>query len=371
MARRDYYDVLGVTRGAGQEEIKQAYRKLALRNHPDKNPGDQAAEQRFKEASEAYAVLGDAKKRERYDQFGHVEDQSGAGGFDFNFEGFGDVFGDLFSDFFGSQTRGTRRSGSRGHDLQYQMLIEFEQAAFGHTTEINIPRMEACPRCGGLGARSAKDIEVCQSCSGSGQQRIQQGLFSVAITCRRCDGQGRIIRNPCEECHGMRRTRRTHKLRVTIPAGVHSGSRIKLSGEGEQGAGGGLSGDLYIFIKVQPHPFFERRDDDLFCQVPIKITQAALGDEIIVPTLDGKIELKIPAGTQPGKRFRLRNRGVPHVNGGGRGDLYVETNVEIPTNLTTEQRDLLQQFAQIEPENRKHYPLINRFIGRLKDLFGQ
>ncbi|HUJ73485.1 MAG TPA: molecular chaperone DnaJ [bacterium] len=376
MATRDYYEILGVPRTASDEELKKAYRQLALKFHPDRNPNNKESEAKFKEASEAYAVLSDKTKRAQYDQFGHVEGNGGMGGagFDFNASGFGDIFGDIFQDFFGGgASRGRGRGGAmRGQDLQYNMEISFEQAAFGHSTEINIPRMETCDTCGGLGAKSAKDIEVCPACHGTGQMRIQQGFFSVATTCSTCRGAGKHVRNPCARCHGEGRVRRTHKLRVTIPAGVDSGARLKLSGEGEHGVNGGPAGDLYIAINVQPHPFFQREDSDILCEVPVSFVQAALGAEIEVPTLEGKVELKVPPGTQSQRMFRLRGKGLAHLRGMGRGDQFVRVIVEIPSNLSEKQRELLREFARMETDadQRKHYPLKDKFVQKVKELFG-
>jgi molecular chaperone DnaJ len=380
LADRDYYKTLGVERSADEEALKKAYRKLALKYHPDRNPGDKEAEQKFKDASEAYAVLSDKSKRAQYDQFGHVEGMGEGGGFDFNsfggFGGFGDVFGDIFSDFFGSQTRaGPRgRQVRRGSDLQYNMEITFDQAAFGFSTEVTIPRMETCGTCGGIGARSSRDVDTCNVCQGSGQQRIQQGFFSVATTCSRCQGSGRIIKEFCQTCHGDGRVRRQHRLKVNIPSGVDTGARLKLSGEGEGGMNGGPPGDLYIAITVRPHPFFYREHDDVYCEMPISFVKAALGTEITVPTLDGKVELKIPPGTQTGRQFRLKGRGVQHIRAGGRGNQYVRVVVEIPTNLSKRQKELLEEFATLEKESngrgQGNYPRISTFLERFKEWFG-
>jgi molecular chaperone DnaJ len=361
-----------VARTASDEEIKKAYRQMALKFHPDRNPNNKESESKFKEASEAYAVLSDKMKRAQFDQFGHMESNGGAGqGQDFG--GFGDIFGDIFSDFFGAGRARGRGGAGRGSDLQYNMEITFEQAAFGFSTEINIPRLETCDTCGGLGAKSSKDVEVCGHCHGTGQMRVSQGFFSVATTCTACRGAGRIIRNACAKCHGEGRIRKTHKLRVNIPAGVDTGARLKLSNEGEHGAGGGPSGDLFIAISVQPHPFFQRQDYDIACNVPITFVQAALGAEIKVPTLEGKVELKVPPGTQGGRQFRLRGKGIAHVRGSGRGDQYITVIVEIPSNLNDRQKDLLRQFAALEgseAEQRKHYPLMDKFVQTIRGLFG-
>jgi len=377
LAKRDLYEILGVSRSASEEELKKAYRKLALKFHPDRNPGDKESEHQFKEISSAYGILSDKAKRAQYDQFGHVGEGMEGGGFgsQTGFGGFGDVFGDIFSDFFGASGKpGGRARGMRGSDLQYNLEISFEQAAFGVTTEVNIPRMEECHLCSGSGARSSKDVEICQVCNGTGQQRIQQGFFSVSTTCGKCGGQGRVIKHPCSKCNGAGRLRNFRKLKVTIPAGVDAGSRLKLSGEGEAGMGGGPSGDLYIAIEVRPHPFFRREEFDIFCEVPITFAQAALGSDIVVPTLEGKVELKIPSGSQSGRHFRLRGKGIPHMRGSGRGDQYVQVNVETPSNLTARQKELLKEFAREELKNisanQDNYPLMRKFVTRLKEMFG-
>lgn len=377
MATKDYYELLGVARDAGEEEIKKAYRKLAMKHHPDRNPGDKEAEQKFKDSTEAYAVLSDKQKRAQYDQYGRVEGMGEPGqGFDFgNFGGFGDIFGDIFSEFFGQTGRaggGGRRGPQRGSDLQYNMEISFEQAAFGYQTEVDIPRLETCGQCGGLGAKSARDVEVCPQCQGSGQQRMQQGFFTVATTCSRCRGEGRVIKNACPQCHGAGRVRQHHKLRVNIPAGVDTGARLKLTGEGEDGLNGGRKGDLYIGLSVKPHPFFHREGNDVYCEVPISMTMAALGGETKVPTLDGRVELKIPAGTQNLRNFRLRGKGIPSLRGSGRGDQYCRVLVEVPTQLSSRQRELLEEFERLEggKNGRSHYPLIDKFAQKIRELFG-
>ena len=321
MPKRDYYDVLGVSKSSSSDEIKKAYRKIAMKFHPDKNPGDKNAEDKFKEASEAFEVLSNKEKRQRYDQFGHNAEGlgEGFGGFSQG-NGFGDVFGDIFGEFFGgSSERGSSR-GERGSDLQYNLSISFEEAAFGSSKELDIPRMETCPKCGGLGAKSRDDIEICSRCQGTGQQRIQQGFFSVATTCSACNGRGKTIRNFCSKCNGNTRIRQVKKIRVNIPAGVDNGSRIKLTGEGEHGSSGGQNGDLYIVLKLENHPVFEREESDLFCEVPVSFSQAALGSDIEVPTLEGKARLKIPSGTQSHKIFRLRNKGIARLRSNSRGD---------------------------------------------------
>jgi molecular chaperone DnaJ len=368
LAKRDYYDVLGVSKTASGDELKKAYRKVAMQHHPDRNPGNQEAEDKFKEASEAFGVLSDKEKRARYDQFGHAAEGMGEGfsGFGDGGSGFSDIFGDIFGEFFGGTGSGGGR-GERGADLQYNLNISFEEAAFGSSKEIDVPRMETCDTCGGLGARSERDVEVCQSCGGSGQQRIQQGFFSVATTCSRCGGRGKTIRHPCNKCGGRTRISKTKRLRINIPAGVDTGSRIKLTGEGEHGSQGGPAGDLYVALRVQNHPIFEREDSDLFCEVPVSFAQATLGTELGVPTLDGQALLKIPAGSQTHKIFRMRNQGIVQLRGGGRGDLHIRIVVETPTNLTTRQKELLEEFDALSSE--EHHPLREKFFKGLRDLF--
>ena len=373
MAKRDYYEVLGVTKSASDDDLKKAYRKVALKYHPDRNPGDKKAEERFKEATEAYEVLSNAEKRVRYDRFGHAGVGQGSEGMGDPFSGFGsgglgDVFDDIFGQFFGGSSRsGVSRRAQRGADLQYNLEITFEQAAFGHSAELDIPRLETCGQCGGLGARSAKDIEICGVCQGTGQQNIQQGFFSVATTCNRCHGEGKIISRPCLTCQGSTRVKKTKSLRINIPAGVDNGSRIKLSGEGEQGPQGGPAGDLHVVLQVQDHPIFERADSDLYCEVPISFSKAALGTEIEVPTLEGAARLKIPPGSQTHRVFRLRNKGIVHLRTNKRGDLHVRIVVETPTNLTSRQRDLLEEFEKIS--NEQSHPLHSKFVDKIKELF--
>ncbi len=368
MGKRDYYEVLGISRSASQDEIKKAYRKLALKHHPDRNPDDKSAEEAFKEASEAYEVLSDVQRKAQYDQFGHVSDNFGGGGGNpFQGSGFGDIFGDVFSEFFGgSSRRGGASRGQPGADLTYNMDLTFEQAAFGYSTELVIPRMELCDSCGGSGAKSSKDIEVCPVCNGTGQQRIQQGFFSVSTTCSQCRGNGKIIRNPCPRCNGRGRTNVKKKLKVNIPAGIDTGARVKLSGEGEAGTNGGRRGNLYLIINVLEHPIFERDGYDIFCRVPISITQASLGTELEVPTLEGKAKITVPAGTQNDKVFRLKQKGIPKLQRSGKGDLYVRIVVEVPTNLSKKQKELLQEFADISKEDCT--PMKKSFMEKIKDF---
>ncbi|MDH5559546.1 MAG: molecular chaperone DnaJ [Deltaproteobacteria bacterium] len=367
MAKRDYYEILGVSKSSTPDEIKKTYRKLALKYHPDRNPGDKKAEESFKEISEAYEILSDPQRKAQYDQYGHVSDQfRGGGGNPFDGSGFGDMFGDVFGEFFGGPRRQRGSRGEPGADLSYNMDMTFEQAAFGYSTELVIPRMETCDSCHGSGARTSKDIEPCRVCGGTGQQRIQQGFFSVATTCSSCRGTGKIIRTPCAKCHGRGRVNVRKKLKVNIPAGVDTGARVKLSGEGESGINGGPSGDLYLMINVLDHPIFERDAYDVYCRVPISITQASLGSELEVPTLEGRARLAIPAGTQNDRIFRLKNKGISRIHGGGKGDLFVRIVVEIPTNLNRKQKELLEEFGAISEEDST--PMKKTFMAMLKDF---
>jgi len=376
VSKPDYYETLGVSKTATKEELKKAYRKLAQQCHPDKNPDDKKAEDQFKMVSEAYEVLSDAERRAQYDRFGHSGANMGAGGGGGNpFEGaggFGDIFGDVFSEFFGSSgggggsRRGGASRGERGSDLSYNMELSFEQAAFGYSTELVIPRLEECGQCSGSGAKTSKDVEVCSVCAGSGTQRIQQGFFSVATSCSNCRGTGKIIRTPCATCHGRGRVNARKKLKVSIPPGVDTGARVKLTGEGEAGVGGGPRGDLYLIIRVTDHPIFEREGYDISCHVPISITQAALGSDIEVPTLSGRAKLTIKAGTQNQQVFRLKNKGIQRLQRPDRGDLYVRIIVEVPTNLNKEQKKALEQFAAISGENTT--PMKQGFMDKLKDI---
>jgi molecular chaperone DnaJ len=354
VSKRDYYEVLGVAREANDQEVKSAYRKLALKHHPDRNPGDKGAEEKFKEAAEAYAVLADADKRAAYDRFGHagVSSAAGAGGFDPTiFADFGDIFGGLrdifgFGDIFG----GGRRGGpQRGSDLRYDMEIGFEESARGVETNIQIPRQEQCETCRGSGAAPGSSPSVCPHCNGRGQIRYQQGFFTVAQTCRQCGGAGRVITKPCPDCRGNGVVARQRKLTVKIPAGIASGQRLRLHAEGEAGSAGGPPGDLYVVVHVQDSAVFQRDGDDLFCRVPITFPIAALGGEVQVPTLDGDEALSVPAGTESGHVFKLRAKGMPSVTGRGHGDLHVAVDVVTPRKLTRDQRQLLEQLAKTMP----------------------
>ncbi|MEA2463545.1 MAG: molecular chaperone DnaJ [Acidobacteriota bacterium] len=350
--KRDYYEVLGVTRTSSVDEIKKAYRKLAVKYHPDKNPGDAEAEEKFKEAAEAYGVLSDEEKRGRYDRYGH-QGMSGMGGFDPNqFADFGDILGDLFGfgDFFG--TRGGRKGtrAARGNDLRYDLQLDFMDAVFGKEISLNVPRQITCTTCSGNGAKPGTQPVTCTGCAGRGQIRYSQGFFAVARTCPQCGGAGKVIKEPCATCGGAGRLREEKKISVKIPAGVDDGSRLRVAGEGESGFNGGPSGDLYVFISVKEHPKFQRREYDIHAEQAISFTQAALGGDATVETIDGTDELKIPGGTQPNQVFRLRGKGVPFLDGTGRGDHYVHTVVRIPTSINDEQRELLERLATIEGE---------------------
>ena len=363
MIKRDYYEVLGVSRGAGDEEIKKAYRKLALKFHPDKNPDDRhTAEERFKELVEAYQVICDPDRRSLYDRFGHAAFESGGpgAGFDFN-AGFEDIIGDLFGDFFG----GGRGRARRGQDLRYDLEITFEEAAFGCDKTIVVPRLGACDTCGGSGAKPGTRPQTCNQCRGTGQLRFQQGFFSIAKTCGHCNGSGRVVATPCATCGGGGAQRREHRLNVRIPPGVESGSRLRLRGEGEPGSGGS-SGDLFVVLRVREHPFFVRDGADVVCDVPVSFAQAALGTEVDVPTLEGTMKLKIPAGTQSGQLFKLRGKGVPDLNGYGRGDEIVRLLVETPRKLSAQQRKLLEEFARISGE--EVHPLSKSFLEKVRAL---
>jgi molecular chaperone DnaJ len=373
VTKRDYYEVLGVGKDAGDQEIKSAYRKLALKYHPDRNPDDASAEDRFKEASEAYSVLSDGQKRAAYDRFGHagLQGAAGAGGFNPDaFSDFSDILGDLFGfgDLFGGGRGGRRRTrAQRGEDVRYDLEISFEEAVFGLPVEIQVPRMEPCDRCQGGGSEPGSGPTTCPTCHGRGEVIYQQSFLSIRRTCSTCGGSGQIIRNPCGECRGQGYKQAQRKLKVNIPAGVDDGTRLRLSQEGQPGANGGPPGDLYVFIKVREHAFFERREQDLHCTIPVNIAQAALGCEIEVPTLEGPHKLKIPEGSQNGAQFRLRNKGVPVLNGGGRGDLFVHLDVRIPTRLTREQRKVLEQLRETLPVDNA--PAEKGLFEKVKDYF--
>lgn len=363
--KRDYYELLGIVRSAGEDEVKKAYRKLALQYHPDRNPGDKQSEERFKEVSEAYQVLSDPQKRAQYDKFGHAAFGDNGPGFDFN-SGFEDIFGDIFGEFFGG-AGARRRSESRGEDLRYNLTLSFEEAVSGVEKKIKIPRHGPCDTCRGTGAKAGTSLQTCPSCRGRGQVSFQQGFFSVSRSCSQCHGQGTFISDPCTSCGGAGRVRKMHTLSVKIPAGVDNGSRLKLRGEGETAPARGIPGDLYVVIQVEPHPIFTRENLDILCDVPISFVQAALGAEIDVPTLDGKIKMKIPSGTQSGKVFRIKGKGVKDVHGYEQGDQHVLVLVETPTHLTARQKELLKEFAALGGEDIN--PLSKGFFDKVKQLF--
>ncbi len=347
--KRDYYEVLGVNRKASEEELKASYRKLALLYHPDRNPGNKEAEEKFKEAAEAYEVLRDPQKRQIYDQFGHqgLEGSgfSGFGGFDDIFSSFSDIF----EDFFGFSTRKRSRNRvQRGADLRYDLKLSFMEAAFGSETEINVEKMGRCPSCEGNGCERGTYPETCSYCNGSGQATRSQGFFTVSTTCPSCQGRGQTIATPCPECKGIGQVIVKKKVAVKIPAGVDNGSRLRLTGEGEAGVYGGPPGDLYVFIQVEPHEFFSRNNSDVICQIEISFIQAALGDKIKVPTLNGKKTFEIPKGTQPGDIFRLQGEGIPSLRSRKRGDQIIQVIIKTPTNLSKQQVDLLKEFEKLE-----------------------
>jgi molecular chaperone DnaJ len=374
MSKKDYYEILGVGRNATEQELKSAYKRLAIRYHPDKNPGDAAAEETFKEVAEAYGVLSNAEQRARYDRFGHagVSNSAGAGGANWGAQGFGgieDILGDLFGfgDAFGGRAGGGRRStGQRGADLRYDLEITLEEASEGMTAQLRIPRLETCETCTGTGAKAGTQPETCATCSGAGQVRYQQGFFSVARTCGACRGTGRMIKNPCETCKGAGRVERERQMEVKVPAGVETGSRLRITGEGEGGAQGGGAGDLYVVIHVKEHEQFERQGSNLYAAVPVTFAQAALGSEIMVNTLRGEQPLKIPAGTQTGTVFRLKGHGMPVLGGRGHGDMFVSVALRTPTTLTREQRRLLEELSKIEDRDLEDKGLIDR----VRDIFG-
>jgi molecular chaperone DnaJ len=371
--KRDYYEVLAVSRTANDQEIKSAYRKLAMQYHPDRNPDNPEAEEKFKECSEAYAILADAEKRARYDRFGHaaVSGNWGAGGgFDASvFTDFQDIFGDIFGfgDMFGQ--RGGRRSrAQRGGDLREDLTLEFEEAVFGTTKQVQIRRMEECEQCKGSGVAPGKAPINCTTCQGAGQMRYQQGFFSISRTCSTCQGSGKLIADPCSKCKGHGRIARDRSVTVKVPPGVDEGARILYSGEGEAGSSGGPSGDLYVVLHVKQHDFFDRDGKDLYCVVPISFAQAAMGTEIRVPTLEGEHTLRVPEGTQTGRTFKVKNKGVPVLNGHGRGDLYVEAQVHTPKKLNQRQRELLQELESTTTIENK--PVSRTLLSKVKEIFG-
>jgi molecular chaperone DnaJ len=375
MSKRDYYKVLDVPKTATEVDIKKAYRRLAMKYHPDRNPNDKDAEERFKEAKEACEVLTDAQKRAAYDQYGHagVEAASRGGGRS-GFAGgdaFSDIFGDVFGDIFGGARRGDGRSQQfRGADLRFELELDLDQAVFGHTAEVEGPRLSECETCHGSGAAKGSTAAACDTCGGSGQIRISQGFFQLQQTCPRCRGNGTIIKNPCDTCLGQGRVRRSRKLSVKVPAGVDSGDRIRLSGEGEAGRNGGPPGDLYVEVSVREHAIFEREGEHLSCEVPVSFATAALGGTVEVPTLDGDVTLKVPAETQSGRVFRLRDKGVKPVRGGSRGDLFCRVVVETPVHLSPEQRELIRKLEEtLKQDSTRHAPREQGFFEGVKRFF--
>jgi molecular chaperone DnaJ len=375
MAKRDYYEVLGLAKNASEEDIKKAYRKLAMKFHPDRNSGKDS-EDKFKEVKEAYEMLSEPAKREAYDRFGHAGVDPNAGGFGGGQGGFGngggfsDVFGDIFGDIFGNQPggRGQRSNVYRGGDLRYAMDITLEQAAHGFETEIRVPSWEGCTTCGGSGAKPGTKPQTCRTCSGQGAVRVQQGFFSIQQTCPTCHGSGKVVPDPCTACDGVGRLKRNKTLQVKIPAGIDDGMRIRSSGNGEPGINGGPPGDLYVEIHIKEHAVFQRDADDLHCQVPVRVTTAALGGTVKVPTLDGSVEIELPEGTQHGKTFRLRGKGIKGVRSSYPGDMYAHVSIETPVRLTDQQKQLLQELDQSLNDER-HSPQTRSWRDKVKEFF--
>ncbi|WP_137174625.1 molecular chaperone DnaJ [Massilia sp. HP4] len=376
MAKRDFYEILGVAKGASEDEIKKSYRKLAMKYHPDRNPDNKEAEEKFKEVKEAYEMLTNPEKREAYDRYGHagVDPNSGmGGGFGGGAGGFGDAFGDIFGDIFGGG-RGGRGGGGpqvyRGADLRYNLEITLEQAAHGFDTTIRVPSWDKCDTCHGSGAKAGTQPVTCTTCAGHGQVRMQQGFFSIQQTCPKCHGSGKIIPEPCAACGGAGRIKRNKTLEVKIPAGIDNGMRIRSSGNGEPGTNGGPPGDLYVEIHIKQHAVFQREGDDLHCEMPISFSKAALGGEIEVPTLTGKVSFTVPEGTQTGKTFRLKGKGIKNVRSGYTGDLFCHVAVETPVKLTDKQKDLLREFERLTTEGgSKHSPQSKGWMDKVKDFF--
>ncbi len=384
MAKRDYYEILGISRNASSEDIKKAYRRLAVKYHPDKNrDNSKEAEEKFKEVSEAYKILSDTEKRKIYDQYGHAGLQAdlgtGGGGFtgsDFDpFTVFNEFFGQrsssgggggIFDNLFGG--RASSREGQAGSDLRYRLEVTFKEAAFGTEKDIQVPRYETCSNCRGSGVKPGSSPQTCSTCGGAGSVAVSQGFFSMSRTCTQCHGRGTIIKNPCRECRGSGRLRRTRRVKVKIPAGIDNGSHLRLTGQGEAGLRGGPTGDLYIAIEVRPHSIFKREGDTVICEIPITFTQAALGGEIRVPTLNGRAKLKIPPGTQTNKIFRLRKMGIPHLHSAGRGDQWVKIVVETPVSLSAEQKQLLKKFEEVGRGNGQ--PKARDFFNKVRQIFG-
>lgn len=374
MAKSDYYEILGVAQGVSDSDLKRAYRKQAMRYHPDRNPGDAEAEAKFKEVNEAYEVLKDPQKRAAYDQYGHQAfEQGGMGGGGFDFSSFADVFDDLFGDFVNGGGGGggsRRRGGNRGADLRYNLTITLDEAFAGKKAQIKVPTSVTCDSCGGSGSRGGAEPSNCSTCRGAGRVRSQQGFFTVERTCPTCQGAGRIISDPCDDCSGAGRVHREKSLAVTIPQGVEDGTRIRLSGEGEAGLRGGQPGDLYIFVSVAPHRLFRREGANIYCRVPIPMTRAALGGDIEVPTIENRrVRVQVPEGTQSGKQIRLRGRGMTELHGHARGDMFVELVVETPVNLTKRQIELLREFERGGEGKDDQHPESHGFFSRVRELW--
>ena len=372
MSKQDYYELLGVQKNASEAELKKAYRKLAMKYHPDRNQGNTESEAKFKEINEAYEVLSDSSKRAVYDQFGHAGLNQGAGGAGghggADFGDFGDVFGDIFENFFGGRGQGAQRGPSRGADLRYDLKIKFREAAFGIEKKIKIPRMESCDKCHGSGTKEGTSASTCPLCNGSGQVRQSQGFFSISRTCHQCHGRGQIIKNPCTDCGGLGKVKKSRQISVKIPPGVDNGSRLKVTGGGEAGDIGGHSGDLYVVLFVEPDDYFERHGSDLYCEVPISFATAALGAEIDVETLEAQVKMKIPPGTQTHTVFRLKGKGFPHLHRPGKGDQHVRVVLTTPTKLTDKQRNLLKQLAELSGEDTSS--MGKKFLQKFKDAIG-
>lgn len=363
MAKRDYYDILGVKRNSSQEEIKKAYKRLAFEYHPDRNPGNPTAEERFKNINEAYQVLSNPDKRAQYDSFGHISGEGFFSDVDFS-RNFNDLFGNLFDEVFNV---GRRRRPERGMDLKYNLELTFEEAAFGVEKEIIVPKRVICSECGGGGAAPGGEV-VCVMCAGRGEVRYSEGFFAISRTCSSCGGAGRVIKISCHRCRGERLITSEQTIKVKAPPGVSEGARLRIRGEGEAGYLGGPSGDLYVEIYVKEHPFFKREGKDIFCEVPVGFVQAALGAEIEIPTLEGKTTIRIPPGTQPGQSFRLKGKGVASLNGKGKGDLYIRVQVEVPVKLNLKQKQLLEEFARSGEGDES--PAVKKFFEKFRELFG-
>lgn len=366
---KDYYNTLEIDRNATPDEIKKAYRRLALKYHPDRNPGDKICEERFKEINEAYACLSDPEKKANYDRYGTAEGVGadfGFGGFGDFTTGFGDIFGNIFSDFFGDFTGRRRARPTKGHDLRYDLEVALEEAVFGTQKKLNIPRLETCHVCDGTRSKPGKGPAMCPTCKGAGHTRLQQGFFSISRTCGRCDGTGSVITDPCTECKGQGKIKKKRTVTLKVPPGVDTGIRLKLAGEGEAGSYGGPPGDLYVIISVKPHPFFKRKGNDLLCEVPISFVQAVLGAEIEVPTIEGHAKITLPAGTPSGRVFHLKGKGVPRLGSYGKGDQYVTVYVDVPKKLTPRQKELLKEFAEISGESTSE-----TLMDKIKNLFNQ